>query len=46
MVRGGIVLSHDYSLLAGVRLAFDRFLEDKPEGLIELPTTQCMLVKL
>lgn len=46
MVAGGIILSHDYSLLAGVRLAFDRFLPGKPEGLVELPTTQCMLVKL
>lgn len=46
LIPGGILLSHDYSLLAGVRLAFDQFLSDKPEDLIELPTTQCMLVKL
>ena len=46
MIPGGIMLSHDYSVLAGVRTAFEEFLEDKPEGLIELPTTQCMLVKL
>jgi O-methyltransferase len=46
MISGGIMLSHDYSILSGVRTAFDEFLRDKPEGLIELPTTQCMLVKL
>ena len=43
---GGIMLSHDYSILAGVRKAFDEFLADKPEELIELPSTQCMVVKL
>ncbi|MBI2827342.1 MAG: class I SAM-dependent methyltransferase [Planctomycetia bacterium] len=46
MIPGGIMLSHDYSILSGVRTAFEEFLRDKPEGLIELPTTQCMLVKL
>ncbi|MBN2294069.1 MAG: class I SAM-dependent methyltransferase [Pirellulales bacterium] len=43
---GGIMLSHDYSILAGVKTAFIEFLADKPEGLIELPTTQCMAIKL
>lgn len=46
MVPGGIMLSHDYSLLAGVRKAFDEFLADKPEAILELPSTQCMVVKL
>jgi len=46
MIPGGIMLSHDYSILAGVRTAFAEYLSDKPEGLIELPTTQCMLIKL
>lgn len=46
MVPGAILLSHDYSVLTGVRKAFTEFLEDKQEGLIELPTTQCMIVKL
>ena len=46
MVPGGILLSHDYSILAGVKQAFTEFLEDKPEELIELPTSQCMFVKL
>ena len=46
MHPGGIMLSHDYSILAGVEAAFSEFLADKPEVLIELPTTQCMVVKL
>lgn len=46
MVPGGILMSHDYSILGGVKRAFDEFFADKPEGVIELPTTQCMVVKL
>ena len=46
MNPGGVMLSHDYSLLAGVETAFAEFLADKPEELIELPTTQCMVIKL
>ncbi len=46
MTPGGVILSHDYSILEGVRRAFSEFLHDKPEELIELPTTQCMLVKI
>lgn len=45
MLPGGIMLSHDYSVLAGVRRAFDEFLDGRPEDVIELPTTQCMLIK-
>jgi len=46
MERGGIMLSHDYGLLAGVEQAFQEFFADKPENIIEQPTTQCMVVKL
>jgi O-methyltransferase len=46
MIPGGIILSHDYGLLAGVQQAFDEFFADKPEGIIEQPTTQCLVVKL
>ncbi len=46
MHPGGIMLSHDYSLLTSVERAFTEFLADKRENLIELPTTQCMVVKL
>lgn len=46
MVSGGIMISHDYGLLAGVEQAFHEFFEDKPEEIIDMPTTQCMVVKL
>lgn len=46
MVPGGIMLSHDYSILQGVEQAFTEFLDDKPESIIELATTQCMVIKL
>jgi hypothetical protein len=29
-----------------VEQAFDEFFADKPESVIELPSTQCMVVKL
>lgn len=46
MLPGGVMLSHDYSILAGVRTAFAEFLADKPEELVELPSTQCLVIKL
>ena len=46
MIPGGVILSHDYSLLAGVGKAVDEFFEDKPEAPIDLPTTQCMIIKV
>jgi hypothetical protein len=45
MVSGGVILTHDYSYLDGVREAFEEFLEDKPEFTIELATSQAMLIK-
>ncbi len=45
VVPGGIMLSHDYGILAGVEQAFQEFFADKPEEIIEQPTTQCMVVK-
>ncbi|MCX7416301.1 MAG: class I SAM-dependent methyltransferase [Planctomycetia bacterium] len=45
LVPGGILLSHDYSLLAGVRQAFTEFTTGRCEQVIELPTTQGMLVR-
>jgi len=46
MLSGGVMLSHDYSILAGVRRAVDEFFADKREKPIELPSTQCMVIKL
>lgn len=44
MSPGGILVSHDY-MLTGVKAAIDEFMSDKPEEIIDLPTTQCMFVK-
>jgi O-methyltransferase len=44
MVPGGIIIAHDYSTLPGVARAFVEFLKEKPEAVIELPTTQAMIV--
>ena len=46
MSVGGIIISHDYPMLAGVKRAFDEFFEDKPEAVIELSGNQCMVVKV
>ena len=45
MLPGGVILSHDYSYLDGVRAAFGEFLSGRPERPIELATSQAMLVK-
>ena len=45
MLPGGVIITHDYSIIPGVADAFRRFLCDKPEIVIELPTTQAMLIK-
>jgi O-methyltransferase len=46
LMQGGVFLSHDYSVLNGVKTAFQEFLADKPEAPIELPSTQCMIIKV
>lgn len=45
MVPGGVMITHDYGLLAGVQRAFQEFMADKPEPIFEQPTTQAMIVK-
>ena len=45
MLPGGVIVSHDYSYLAGVREAFDEYLAARPERVVELPTSQAMLIK-
>ncbi len=45
LVKGGILISHDYSTLPGVKLAFSEYFADKEESVIELPTSQCLVVK-
>ncbi len=46
-VKGGMILSHDYrSLLCpGVKRAYDEFFAGKPESVVELWKTQCLVVK-
>jgi hypothetical protein len=45
MEKGGIIITHDYGQAAGVKKAFDEFFEGKPERIIELPMSQCMVIK-
>lgn len=45
MVRGGIILSHDYANTLGVKKAFDNFFKNKPELILELSDTQCLVSK-
>jgi O-methyltransferase len=45
MTPGGVMISHDYGMLAGVQRAFQEFMADKPEPIFEQPTTQAMIVK-
>ena len=45
MNKGGIIISHDYISVPGVRKAFDDFFKDKPEPIIEMSGSQCLIVK-
>lgn len=45
MVKGGVIVSHDYRSSAGVTKAFDDFFADKPEPLIEMPSIQVVVTK-
>jgi O-methyltransferase len=45
MNRGGVMISHDYISVRGVRQAFDEFFKDKPEPIIEMSGSQCLIVK-
>lgn len=42
---GAILMSHDYSDTPGVRHAFDEFFEKRPEPIVELAGSQCLIVK-
>ena len=45
MVKGGIIISHDYVTADGVKRAFDDFFLDKPEPILVVSDTQCIIVK-
>ena len=46
MRPGGVILTHDFPYLDGVRAAFDQFLSGRRERPVELPSSQAMLIKL
>jgi hypothetical protein len=45
MTPYGVIITHDYRSLEGVKKAFDFFFKDKPETIIELWDTQAMIIK-
>ena len=47
LVRKGVIISHDYGNLTapGVKQAFDEFLAETDEPLVQLWDTQCVLIK-
>jgi len=46
MVRGAMLISHDFQNAEGVRRAFREFFADKPECLIELSGSQVAFIRL
>jgi O-methyltransferase len=47
MIKGGIIISHDYSSTAGVRKAFDEYFREKLEKpIIMNGGSQCLIVKV
>lgn len=46
MTPGGVFLIHDYTTLSGVKKAVEKFFLDKKEAIIEIPGTQCLIVKI
>jgi hypothetical protein len=45
MTAGGVILSHDYSTVAGVKEAFDTFFSSKNVAVIALEDSQCLVVR-
>ena len=47
MIPGGVIISHDYSVLSGVKHAVNELAEELASAVvIELPTTQAMIIKV
>ena len=46
MNTGGIIISHDYFGCPGVKKAVDEFFHQKKEPVVEIPGTQCLVVKV
>lgn len=45
MNRGGIIISHDYIDSKGVKTAFQKYFKNKPEPVLELTDSQCLVMK-
>jgi len=46
MITGGVIISHDYSVLSGVYAAINELADELPGAMVvELPTTQAMIIK-
>ena len=45
LVKGAVLISHDYTTAPGVQRAFEEFFCDKTEPIIEMSGTQCLIVK-
>jgi len=46
MNQGGILMSDDYNFAPGVKKAFDEFFASRPEPIVELLGSQCLIVKV
>ncbi|MGA2161709.1 MAG: TylF/MycF/NovP-related O-methyltransferase [Methanoregula sp.] len=46
MSVGGVIVSHDYLTVPGVRKAVDEYFADKPEPVAETAASQCIIVKV
>jgi hypothetical protein len=46
LLRGGIIVCHDFATGRGTRQAIEEFFKDLPEPVIELPGNQALTVKL
>lgn len=46
MSKGGYLMSHDYATVPGVRKAIDEFYADKPETVLQVNESQCVVVSL
>lgn len=46
MIKGGVIITHDYIGLPGGKKAFDEFFKDKPEIVIELTGNQAVVIKV
>lgn len=46
MSKGGIILSHDYPFMPGVKRAFDEFFENRRELVLKLSGNQAIVIKI